>query len=451
MIIRDERFPRVLVVGHMPFSRSTGTAITLSNLFEGWPKDRIAQIYTAPTDPSTEVCEEFFHFPPRDSCPPLHYALRMLGWNGRSLVQQTPAIAAVRSAADRRRAMATLFRQLCAIADLSTVRIPKNLREWMRDYRPDVVYSMLGGVRVTRLATLVARECGVPLVPHFTDDWPATLYANGELLGLADVAVRADVRNAVHLAPLGMGISRPMADEYERRYHIPFSVFANCVDESSSFAEPNTHKSGDLPHGVRNLVYTGALHLDRWKSLQKIAIALEVINKSGSPARLTIYSPVDDLARYRNAFARQRTVQLGGSLTSGEVPAVLRDADILIHVESFAEEIRRYTRYSLSTKIPQYLAAGRPILGYGPAEVASMVHIRSAEAGIVVGVEDTAMLADQLKSLCFDVALRERLAQNGFAYAMQHHRKEQVAARFAAVLREAADSRSRRPLRQATA
>jgi glycosyltransferase involved in cell wall biosynthesis len=191
--------------------------------------------------------------------------------------------------------------------------------------------------------------------------------------------------------------------------------------------------------------------LDRWKSLQKIAIALEEINLSGSPARLTIYSPAEDLARYRNAFAGQRTVQLGGSLTSGEVPAVLRDADILIHVESFAEETRRYTRYSLSTKIPQYLAAGRPILGYGPAEVASMEHIRSTEAGIVVGVEDTAMLVDQLMSLCFDGALRERLAHNGLAYARQHHRKEQVAARFAAVLREAADSRSRRPLRQAVA
>jgi glycosyltransferase involved in cell wall biosynthesis len=443
MVMRDEMFPRVLVVGHTPFCRSTGTAITLSNLFDGWPKDRVAQIYTAATAPSTEVCEKFFYFSPRDI---RYYSLRLLGWNGQSPTQGTRAIAALRSAADRRSAVAALYAQLSAAADLSPLRVSKDVRDWIRDYRPDLVYSMLGSDRLTRLAIRAALVGDVPLVPHFTDDWPETLHANGELLGLANGAVRANIRNVVRLAPLGMGISRPMAEEYERRYHIPFSVFANCVDDSA-FVEAHAHTKVHSPPGVINLVYVGALHLDRWRSLQKIATALETITASGPPVRLTIYSPAEDLARHRNAFDGLRTVHLARSLTSQEVPGVLRDADILIHVESFTAEIRRYIRYSLSTKIPQYLAAGRPILGYGPSEVASMVHIRSAAAGIVVGVDDTAVLVDQLKDLCSDATLRDRLAGNGFAYATQHHRKAQVAARFAAVLREAADGRSPRPVR----
>ncbi|GAB3957775.1 hypothetical protein GCM10027614_73890 [Micromonospora vulcania] len=86
-------------------------------------------------------------------------------------------------------------------------------------------------------------------------------------------------------------------------------------------------------------------------------------------------------------------MRLGPSLASDEVPAALRSADVLVHIESFDQEIRRYTRYSVSTKIPQYLASGRPIFGYGPAEVASMNHIQEANAGVIVGTNDAAALA----------------------------------------------------------
>ena len=34
-------YPRILIIGP-PFNNFTGGGITLSNLFKGWPKDRIA-------------------------------------------------------------------------------------------------------------------------------------------------------------------------------------------------------------------------------------------------------------------------------------------------------------------------------------------------------------------------------------------------------------------------
>ncbi len=442
-MLLGEDFPRVLVVGHTPFSRISGTAMTLSNLFSGWPKDRLGQIYTGHITPSTEVCENYFHFPPRDHYQPIqYYSMRLLGWNGRSPVQQSRAIAAVHNAAEYRPTMAKIYAHLRAVADLSPVHITKALTLWMRDFRPDLVYSMLGSVRLTRITALAAHACGVPVVPHFTDDWPATLYANGELLGLADQSVRQAVERLIRLAPLGMVISQPMAEEYTRRYHIPFSIFANCVDKTY-FASPRDEAS--QPQRVIELVYVGALHLKRWESLRDIGAALDAVAVSGLPVRLTIHAPAEDLAKYGKNLGHLERVRLGPPLASHEVPAVLRAATVLVHVESFDEEIRRYTRYSVSTKIPQYLAAGRPIFGYGPTEVASINHIRAADAGVLVGTNDPAALVGGLTDLCRDETLRDRFARNGFMFARQEHAKENVAARFAATLRSAASAGSAVP------
>ncbi|MFC4089690.1 glycosyltransferase [Micromonospora sicca] len=435
--------PRVLVVGHMPFDRSTGTTITLSNLFHGWPKDRLAQVYTASTEPSTEVCEKFLHFPPREHyLPPQYYALRMLGWNGSTPLQGIPAIAAVREAADRRRAVAAVYAHLVALADLSPLHVPPRVVRWLRDYQPDVVYSMLGSVRLTRLAFRAAEVCGVPLVPHFTDDWPAMLYPHGELGGIAERALRSAVRKLIRLAPAGMAISEPMAEEYQRRYGIPFEIFANSVD-ADFFATPQPQPVGrDRP--VTNLVYVGALHLDRWRSLLNIAASAEAISAAANPVRLTMHCPAEDVERYRRAFAGHPQVHFGRSLASHEVSDALAAADILVHVESFAEDTRRYTRYSVSTKIPQYLAAGRPIFGHGPAELASMAYIRSARAGVVVGVQDPDLVTEQLWKLCLDTSSWHEFGRNGRTHAERHHRRERVAARFADVLRKAAEQGERR-------
>ncbi|WDQ00493.1 glycosyl transferase family 1 [Micromonospora chalcea] len=435
----DVDYPRVLVVDQMPFGRSTGTSMTLSNLFHGWPRDRLAQIYTANAVPSTDVCDEYFHFGPSERYLPAQYrTLRLLGWDGSSSFPKMPAIAAVRDAADRRRGAARLYSYLCAADDLTPPRFTARLDGWVREFRPDVVYSMLGSVRLARLVAHCARVARVPVVPHFTDDWPATLYAGGEFLGAGARAVRRAIGRLIESAPLGMAISRPMADEYERRYGIPFSVFLNSVGEEF-FQARTTQSEPAAPGRPIRLVYVGALHLERWRSLHAIATAVESITAAGTPMSLHVHCPAEDQARHGHLFDGLAHTRVGPALLPDEVPGALHGADVLIHVESFGERLRRYTRYSVSTKIPQYLAAGRAILGFGPSEVASMAHIRTADAGVIVGVQEPSALLDGLRRLSRH-AEREAFGRHGFEYAVRHHRKSQVAAHFASVLQSAVDA-----------
>jgi glycosyltransferase involved in cell wall biosynthesis len=428
----DDEYPRVLVVGAKPFSRSTNEGITLSNLFQGWPVDRLAQVHTVQGVRSTDVCASFYHFGLRNF--PVDHALRrVLGAVG-GATRATPASGG--TAAARRGGTSRLMTQLRAAADLTPSRFPADLAPWLRRHRPDLVYSLLGSVRVNRLAVRIARDLGVPLVPHFMDDWPSTNYGSGELFGLARASLLRTLRAAVRMAPRGMCISQPMADEYQRQYGIPFGAFANCVDDTA-FADGPADGTGRPSSRPVELVYVGGLHLGRWQPLARIAEVLDRSAQEEPPVlRLTVYAPEHDLSQFREAFGGRRSVRLDRWLHSDEVPKVLHAADVLVHVESFAPAHRRYTRLSLSTKIPQYLAAGRPILGFGPAEVASMRHIADAQAGVVVGEDDPEPLSRALRQLR-DAGLRHTWGRNGLEHARRYHRRETLSRRFAEFLAEA--------------
>ncbi|WP_433349158.1 glycosyltransferase family protein [Micromonospora sp. CA-111912] len=442
-----EEHPRVLVVGAAVFGRTSGTGITLSNLFAGWPRQRLAQLYAEDREPDTDVCQRFLRLDPRSA--PVEYHL--FRWRART-TRGTSSGARNRSAVGGARngsavggagvepgpLRARMRAELRAFVDLSPLRVPAGTRRWLREQRPQVVYATLGSIRQMRLAVLAARECGVPLVPHFMDDWPTTLYTDRQTLGVARPVLLAGVREVVRHSSYGLGISEPMAREYQRRYGLPFAAFGNCVDPADFADRPGPARPAGA---VLDLVYVGGLHLDRWRSLRRVGEALGRLAADGLRARLTVHAPPQDLDRYGERLGLPG-VRLGRSLASDEVAAVLRRADVLVHVESFAEEHRHYTRYSLSTKIPQYLAAGRPVLGFGPAELASMAHLGAAGAGAVVGVDDPDRLAREVARLCADPALRERLGRQGLAFAVRHHRADQVAARFAETLARAA----RRPV-----
>jgi len=428
----SEVHPRVLVVGAEPFSYHTGTGITLSNLFRGWPADRLAQVHSAATPPANDVCGSFRFFPPRPAI--VDRLVRRGRVPGRVAAGAGPAAPdAVRGGWRR-----LVHRELRAAADVRPLHVPRGLRSWAMRQQPDVIYSMLGSVRVMTLVRRLADVTGAPVVPHFMDDWPSTLYAARDLGGLGRWRLTEAIRQVVRRAPFGLCIGDEMAREYEERYGIRFTAFMNCVDQAAFDQYRESRPVGVDATGrqVVEFVYVGGLHLGRWESLARIGRALE--SAVPGSARLTVHAPERDLARYGDAFRPLSAVRLGHSVASAEVGGVLAGADVLVHVESFAPDTARYTRLSVSTKLPQYLAAGRPVLAHGPAELASMRHLQRAGAAVLVGAEEPTLLAVRIAQLCADPSLRQRLGDSGHAFAKLCHSQQQVAERFAAELARAA-------------
>ena len=84
----------------------------------------------------------------------------------------------------------------------------------------------------------------------------------------------------------------------------------------------------------------------------------------------------------QEAFAGCKSIKLCGSVSSMEVRRIQREADILVHVESFSEQSVFETKMSFSTKLIDYMLAGKIIFAIGPAKINSLEVLRNNHLAI---------------------------------------------------------------------
>jgi glycosyltransferase involved in cell wall biosynthesis len=417
-------YPRVLVVAHSPFNETRNNGITLSNLFRGWPRDRIAQLYfpfATPIAPEFTVCERFWAITPSailrgmigqpvngqvgpgmaDGDAPRAFSTGVIGRAAQALGRSQPAIDLLEPARD-------------LLYSLPTV-LSDDARQWVRDFAPDVIYSILGSVPAMDITVQLSDMLGVPIVPHVTDDWPATLYSRSAWLRPLRPRVRRAFDAVLQRSPVRMVISPPMAREYAERYGGQYLAFSSVADGQRFDPSPPP----DTGAPVR-FTYIGGMHLERWRSVREIALAVRAASEAGHPASFEIYTMPDHVHSYGAQLADTGAV-VQGWVPNARVPALLAAADVLVHVESFDPSIASYTRLSISTKMPEYLLSGRPTLAYGPGVAASIAHIGNTGSGISVGARDPAALADAVRRLASDRRLRVDMGGQARKAGEEHH------------------------------
>lgn len=352
---------------------NNATGITLRSLYRDAPDLDVTTL--AYSNYGTVLSDDTVEIPALAA--PIDFALRgavrllrRLGRRGRpaSLSTDNDAIR-VRGRLTRREAV---WRDIRALADVSPVWIPPGLHHTLEAIRPQVVHTLLGNVRMMRIALAISSRYGIPIVPHFMDDWAATIYINGELKGAARRSVEKLMNRIIQRAPELLVIGEAMRSEYSVRYSTRCTVAALGVDESDYRPISNANRS---QKSLRELVYVGGLHLGRARQIEDVAEAL-----LGSQWKVVVYSSKSPGIVDRARAEYRETVD------EKDVATALQDADALLFVESVDEEIAEYTRLSVSTKVPQYIAAARPVVVIGPADQAS-VRALLAHAGTSVYVD----------------------------------------------------------------
>ena len=423
-------FPRVLVVAHNPFNRAFSNSLTLSSLFEGWPHDRISQIYipfATKISPEFDVCSTYWALSP--------VGLAKSAPQNCARASGTPP-SEVRPSATRR-----LVQWMAEQPRIRSLSLP--VREllysqagtrggagWSEvDARaPEVLFTTLGSLSCARLVLRLSDRLGIPVVPFVTDDWVRTEYHGVPRGAAMRRELEALLREILRRSPRSFAISTLMADEYEHRYGQPFETLGRCVDPDLFDPSPTP----DSP--TVELVYAGQIGLDRWRVLRRVGESLDALRADGVTGRLTVYTPHIHIDLYAARFARLPTVRLREAVPNAQLPAIYREADILVHVESADPARAAYTRLSVSTKIPEYLMAGRPVLGVGPPDLASMQHLATSGAAVVASEGGLTVALNRLLS---DSALRATLGTQGRLFAARVHEGSRQRTRLRRVLSEA--------------
>ena len=230
---RDETsFPRILVVNCQAFNYASGPGITLSNLFRGWPADRLAAVHDDVLPTTDEVCRQYYLLGDAEARWTSAWARRAFlarRQKNVSVTMPAPEVVSAPSAGWRARLLETIRQRVNPRDLLLRYEVSDALRDWVKRFAPEVIYTQPANICFMSLALRLQQLTGARLAVHFMDDWPNRFRGWRGALWPQARRTREWLRRILAGADVRLAISRRMAEEYQRRYGYAFEYFHNPI------------------------------------------------------------------------------------------------------------------------------------------------------------------------------------------------------------------------------
>ena len=381
-------YPKILVINDQSIYKNNATGITLRSLFKSWPDECLLEfcldsdcIEKKDKNFSECIIESF----------PVQKIMRNVASNDNKKINISVKINSTGNVSIKKKLKNRSRRLLINVADLSFMKISKSIYKTLKEYSPDIIYTLGASVSVMRMSVHLSEYLGIPIVLHFMDDWPHFLQ---DEYGLGQQYYKKQLqkwlKKCYQHSKISIAISPQMAATYEKETGIPHVALMNSVDVKSLFC-----KDIDVNEEIR-FVYTGGLHLNRWQALLDIENAIkQASEKSKLKGRLIIYTKLQDTFDIQDYFDSTIT-QFHDYVKHNEIKTVYENAHVLVHAETNNPILVGFFRFSISTKIPEYLATNRPVLFYGPKEMGLSEYLLKNDCSFVAN--DKKQLMDNIYS-----------------------------------------------------
>lgn len=375
----------VLIISAKPLDCNNATGITLKNIFQEFSGENLYHLYN---DVENSNLEQSFNL-------------------NRKVIHDSEKSSG--STSNKKKGV-THNNFKSSLKDILPFYISTELQNFLKESKIDIIYSLLGNVRTLDLTYRVHSYLKAPVVIHFMDDWPGSLYQQNFYFFFQRKILQYKLYKILNLCKKVYVISDSMQKEYKKRYEIESKTLMNCVQIHS------------CKENVRNkkikILYSGGLHLKRDLVLEKVFF---VCNKYFKDLiTFDLFLSEQDQNFYKDLFLRYSDI-IGNVqyVRSENISDLLYNYNLLMHLESFDEDVIKYTKFSISTKIPQYLAASRAILAFGPDGIASIDYIRENNVGYVCN--DLNRIKNIFEEILSDSDKIDFYSKNAFFLATEKH------------------------------
>jgi hypothetical protein len=355
-------YPKVLIIGSEDiYTRNSSSTFTVRSFFDGWQKECLKQIVCGEGDANettlvvTNRERLFCRWLPRKK-------------NNTVSIQRNET-----QFYQKRFSFKQLVRQFIVnIYVLLPYLYGKRVKQFIDDFQPDIIYSSSQNVAIMGFINRISKKKGIPYIPHFFDDNSNMLFQDFPLLRRYALGI---IMKSIHRAPVVFCISELMCDEYQRRYN--YKHFVSLMHSVYPIVKPESYDNN-----VKTLLYAGSLYLGRYKTI--VDLCKTIKSYGDSTIEFVIYTNKQSWDELQAFFEPYKFVRYGGFISQGELTLKIGEAYGLVFVESFDEEMLSFTRFSMSTKIPEYLSSNRPILAIGNEEQGSIKYLKENEAAYII-------------------------------------------------------------------
>jgi hypothetical protein len=289
---------------------------------------------------------------------------------------------------------------------------------WLKYEQIDIIFFTGGdSIFSHRIAKNIAKTLKIPICVYFTDDYILYPKPKSILDKIRLLYLKKHFKNTINNAMACFAIGDSMATEYQNYFKKNFTPLMNCIDviEKTSFC---------LDENII-VSYFGGLHLDRDLMILRLGkILFKISENSNFKFQINIYSsqlPSDNITKSYQTYG----INYCGFVNSNDLLDKIAKTSFLLHVESDSDYYKSLTRLSVSTKIPEYLISSKPIIAFGPLEVASFKVLSDNNLATIISSEmNDILIAKNILQVLNDRNGLSKQVDNAYNYALENFNKE---------------------------
>lgn len=419
---------RLLVLSYNGFSNQNANGKTLKMLLHGFRPDELAQFYCGAELPDPDFCKFSFHITDKQMLQSFFGKKTNPIFDGGAVrtepvtMQPSPML----SNTVRKHNYNFALRWFREILWMMAPWGKKKLWKWIKEYQPQALFYMCGeSIFFDRLVMRISEKYHIPIAVY-----------NCEAFRIVDWRERRGMERSFYKAveksylKLNKKASRHVfnCELLQEAYH---KKYPSADREIISYTPGSFFTSEYCSHGAQLFIsYFGNLGVGRVESLIDIADCLKEISEETKIhvfGRTRCQEDEEKLCSHTN-------IVYEGFVSADKVNSVCEEADILLHAESFREEIIHKLRFAFSTKIAQCLCAGRCLITYAPPDTASTQYLQKEKCAMVATSKDE--LYACLKAALTSYQIRKDYAQKALKTAHEYHDVERTAVELRQMLEE---------------
>lgn len=409
----------ILIITRSAWDDTNSIGNTMSNLFKGYDKEKIANLYLRSARPQNDVCEKYYSISDFDVIKRLlnckHKVGRFYYYNQTGNPKRIDSKEESAYTYFRTKKSFLAYEIQEFIWSLGTWK-NSDLDKFLDDFKPDVIFSPCFQVSYAHeILAYIQEKTKAKIVLFHADDYLTPDSFTGSNFEINYKKKRAVIiKKSVQNSSINYCISRQQQEEYS----IILNREMKLLYKGADFSHPKPRLIERNDKTIR-VVYIGSTLYGRWRTLSLLAKAMSDINSEKKTFELHIYSQYQPTDEALHAMQITGTSSFMGSLPAIDVANKMADADIVLHVESFDKEERLKTRVSFSTKIVDCLHSGRCIMAIGGEEAASIDYLVKNDAAIVAFDEMT--INEKLKQIAKNRDLIEEYSEKAWDCGVRNH------------------------------
>ncbi len=272
-----------------------------------------------------------------------------------------------------------------------------------QEIKPDVIWCILEGQVMIRLALPVKEALNIPLISQVWDP-PYWWLRDSRIPKIYSKKTIDQFEKSVRRSSVCATASLEMAKTYQEEYKTKTIPFLPSLDANLAITPAKkSHNKNELIIGMAGQIYAK----EEWNSLIHTLESSDwkIDNRS---VRIIFFGRKSTLTE-----KNEHIVHIGW-LPQKDVIAELSKCDILYCPYWFDPKFETESSLSFPSKLTTYLASGRPILFHGPKYASPAIFLEKNECGLCCYSLEPAEISANITLLISDQNLYKNITKNGY-------------------------------------